>query len=227
MRRVVIINSYDKIHEGLVRRGHDIAGRPQEDIPMRVQSNDFRSLPGLDYSKEWAFIRKITYKSLHMYGKGMQKIEEVVNEEADKMCDLMRNDVGNEILLAQLGADVQMLLITAYQAIGQRQEAITLCQELTNHPNMLIREKAKSVLYIINAPELQRPAEWMSEIPELSEQETAKPLYVTTKRKNTQKKKQEEIPEIDWSKVNTEDNQFIWFALGLAIITLGSLIWLT
>ena len=99
MRRVVIVNSYDKIHEGLVRCGHDIAGRPHEDIPTRVQTNDFRSIGGLDYSKEWAFIRKLTYKSLHMYGIGMQKIEAVVNEEAEKMCDLLRNDVGNEILL--------------------------------------------------------------------------------------------------------------------------------
>ena len=61
MRRIVIINSYEKIHEGLVRRGHDIAGRPHDDIPTRVQTNDFRSIGGLDYSKEWAFIRKLTY----------------------------------------------------------------------------------------------------------------------------------------------------------------------
>ncbi len=158
------------------------------------------------------------------YGTGKQALENGQYKVSIENLESAKALVG---FGTQLGADVQMLLITAYQAIGQRQEAITLCQELTNHPNMLIREKAKSVLYIINAPELQRPAEWMSEIPELSEQETAKPLYVTTKRKNTQKKKQEEIPEIDWSKVNTEDNQFIWFALGLAIITLGSLIWLT
>lgn len=127
---------------------------------------------------------------------------------------------------SQLGADVQMLLITAYQAVGKRQEAVNLCQELTNHPNMLIREKAKSVLYIVNAPELQRPAEWMSQIPDLSGKDSAKPKYVTTKRKTKPPKKQEELPEIDWSQVNTEDNQFVWFALGLAILTIGGLVWL-
>lgn len=126
----------------------------------------------------------------------------------------------------QLGAEVHMLLVTAYQAAGKKQEAIAICQELTAHPNMLMREKAKSVLYIINAPQLERPAEWMSQIPDLSGKEAAKPQYVTTKRKKPPVKKEEELPEIDWSQVNTEDNQFIWFALVLAILTVGGLIWL-
>lgn len=157
------------------------------------------------------------------YDRGKQALENGQYKVSIEKLESAKNLVG---FGSQLGADVQMLLITAYQAIGQRQEAIALCQELTNHPNLLIREKAKSVLYIINAPELQRPAEWMSQIPDLSSQETARPQYVTTKRKQTKKAQQEEISEIDWSQVNTEDNQFVWFALGLAIITAVSLIWL-
>ncbi|VEP13739.1 conserved hypothetical protein [Hyella patelloides LEGE 07179] len=127
----------------------------------------------------------------------------------------------------KLGAEVQMLLATAYQAAGKKQEAIALCQELTSHPNLLIRQKAKDVLYIIQAPELQRPPEWMSEIPDLSSGEQNKAQYITTKRKKTQNKKDEELPPIDLSQVNTEDNQFIWFALILAVLTIGGLIWLS
>ena len=88
-----------------------------------------------------------------------------------------------------LGAEVGMLLATAYQAQGKKQEAIAICQELTNHPNLLIRQKAKDVLYIIQAPELQRPAEWMSEIPDLSDGEAAKARYVTTKSKKSRSSK--------------------------------------
>ena len=124
------------------------------------------------------------------------------------------------------GAEVQMLLATAYQAVGQRQEAIALCQELTTHPNGLIRQKAKDVLYIIQAPELQRPLEWMSEIPDLSSEETPKARYVTTKSKKSPPKKDNELPPID-PQANTEDNQFIWFALIIAILTIGGLVWLS
>ena len=125
------------------------------------------------------------------------------------------------------GAEVQMLLATAYQAAGQRQEAIALCQELTNHPNLSIRQKAKDVLYIIQAPELKRPPEWMSEIPDLSEGEAAKAQYVTTKRTKNQRSQNDELPEIDLSQVNTEDNQFIWFALIIAAITIGWLVFIS
>jgi tetratricopeptide (TPR) repeat protein len=129
---------------------------------------------------------------------------------------------------SKLGAEVQILLATAYQAAGKRQEAIALCQELTTHPNLPIRQKAKDVLYIIQAPELKRPPEWMSEIPDLSNSEATKPEYITTKKK-TPKKKKENLPDdfVDLSQVNTEDNQFIWFALILAIlITISSIFWL-
>ena len=158
-----------------------------------------------------------------LYRAGKQALESGQYKTSIQQLESAKELVG---FGSQSGADVQMLLITAYQAVGKKQEAVTLCQELTNHPNMLIREKAKSVLYIVNAPELQRPAEWMSQIPDLSNKDSAKPQYVTTKRKKTPAKKQEELPEIDWSQVNTEDNQFVWFALGLAILTIGGLVWL-
>ena len=122
------------------------------------------------------------------------------------------------------GAEVQMLLATAHQAVGNKQEAIALCQELTTHPNGLMRQKAKDVLYIIQAPELQRPLEWMSEIPDLSSEETPS-QYVTTKRKSSSPKSKE-LPPID-PQANTEDNQFIWFALIIAILTVSGLVWLS
>ena len=127
----------------------------------------------------------------------------------------------------RMGAEVEILLATAYQAAGNKQQAIACCQELTNHPNLSIRQKAKDVLYIIQAPELQRPSEWMSEIPDLSSSDTAKPKYVATKKKTPSKPQNEELSEIDWSQVNKEDNQFIWFALLIAIATIGGLIFIS
>ncbi len=126
---------------------------------------------------------------------------------------------------SHLGGDTQMLLVTAYQAVGERQNAIALCQELTTHPNMLTRKKASEVLYIIQAPELKRPETWMSKIPDLSKSDRTNPQYITAKKtsRKTQKKLE---PEIDLSQVETEDNRFLWFALILTALTCTSLIWL-
>ncbi len=125
-----------------------------------------------------------------------------------------------------LGAEIQILLVTAYQALGKREEAIALCQELTNHPNLQTRQKAKDVLYIIQAPKLQRPSEWMSEIPALGDEQTTKAQYVSAKKQKNKTEPELELPEIDPSQIETNDNQFILVALAIALLTIGSLIFL-
>ncbi len=124
----------------------------------------------------------------------------------------------------RLGAEIQILLVTAYQAIGKREEAIALCQELVKHPNLQTRQKAKEVLYIIQAPKLQRPEEWMSKIPDLGDEEATKVQYVTAKKQRKKLDSDLELPELDPSQIETKDNQFTWFALAIAILTIGSLI---
>ena len=99
MKRVVVVNSYEAIKEALVTRGHDFAGRPTDSVPNKIQSNNFQSLASSDYSKSWSFLRKLTYKSLHIYGTGMKSIEDLVMEEVEEMISLMSKEVGNPILI--------------------------------------------------------------------------------------------------------------------------------
>ncbi|MDJ0746944.1 MAG: tetratricopeptide repeat protein [Xenococcaceae cyanobacterium MO_167.B27] len=128
--------------------------------------------------------------------------------------------------VSRLGGETQMLLITAYQAMGNQEKAIALCQELTTHPNGITSKKAVEVLYIIQAPELKRPESWMSKIPDMSQNDTTTPQYVTA-RKSPKRHPPKIEPEIDLSQVETEDNKFLWFALILTAITCGGLIWLS
>lgn len=124
----------------------------------------------------------------------------------------------------RLGGEAQIWLVMAYQAAGKLPEAIALCQELSTHPHPEIRQQAKRVLYIIQAPQLKRPKEWMSEIPDLTATGNDRPQYVTAKtqgKKNPTPTKAEE--PIDLTQVNTKDNQFIWFALLIIILTFGGL----
>ena len=129
---------------------------------------------------------------------------------------------------SRLGGEAQMWLVTAYQAAGRDKEAIALCRALAAHPHPEIRHQAKNLLYIIQAPQLKRPKEWMIEIPDLANADDGKPKYATAKRKTNKSsiKQNNPIEPLDLSQINTQDNQFIWVALVIALLTFVGLFWL-
>ncbi len=124
------------------------------------------------------------------------------------------------------GGDLQIWLITAYQALGKDQEAIALCQKLTTHPNFTIKKQAKDLLFILQAPRLQRPKEWMSEIPDLSKvaEEKNKFSAVTMPKKTNSKSS---INSLNEHKINLEntskENNFLGFALIILLLIILAL----
>ncbi|XP_066929259.1 steroid 17-alpha-hydroxylase/17,20 lyase-like [Clytia hemisphaerica] len=97
MTRIVIINSYTNIKEALITRGTDFAGRPTDSIVNRIPSNNFTSVISFDYSKSFVFVRKLAFKSLHLYGAGMKNIEDIVIEEVEKMCSILTKEAGKPV----------------------------------------------------------------------------------------------------------------------------------
>ena len=130
-------------------------------------------------------------------------------------------------LNSRQGGEVQIWLVTAYQAANKIPEAIALCQELVTHPDLQTREQAQHILYIIKAPRLERPKKWMSEIPDLANTDTDKSQYVTAKKPRQPSSAEPEYEDIDLSQTDTQDNQFVWFAFILIILIMGSLVWLS
>lgn len=129
---------------------------------------------------------------------------------------------------SRLGGEVQIWLVTAYEAAGQRQEAIALCEQLKRHPHPEISKQGRRLLYIMQAPELKRPAEWMTQIPDLgavSDNNSQLRLASGTTSSKRSLPKQP-IPEpVDLSQVNTRDNRFTWMALIVIGLTVAGLIW--
>jgi hypothetical protein len=137
-----------------------------------------------------------------------------------------------------LGGEVQMWLVTAYQAKGQLSEAIALCKKLTHHPDLKTRKEGKRILYILEAPKLKSHPEWLTQIPDLtglSEGETRntsrnrftnRPANGTAKNLVKQPSPHPLAEPVDSSQVNTKDNQFVWIALITVLIGLGSVWWL-
>lgn len=130
----------------------------------------------------------------------------------------------------KLGGELQMWLITAYQALNEQQDAIALCQKLTTHPHSDIRKQAKNLLFIIQAPKLNRPQAWMSKIPDLAEMSESKAEDRYGKLTNlnyspAKKQPQSKLDQpLDLFTAETNNSYLIWFILIAIVIAFGSLI---
>lgn len=130
---------------------------------------------------------------------------------------------------SRLGGEAQLWLVTAYEAAGQKEEAIALCQQLSRHPDPETSKQGKRLLYILQAPQLKRPEEWMTKIPDLGAIAESDPKDRRGSNTAVVSRKRKEPPKpepIDLTQVNTKDNQFIWVALIAIALTVGGLIWL-
>lgn len=132
---------------------------------------------------------------------------------------------------SRLGGEMQIWLVTAYEAMEQRTEAIALCEQVSRHPDLETRKQGKRLLYILKAPRLRIRPEWRTEIPDLAAIEAegdrlGSSRYATPTQKPTRPRPKPEPEPVDLSQVNTKENSFIWVALMAIAITVASLLWL-
>jgi tetratricopeptide (TPR) repeat protein len=129
---------------------------------------------------------------------------------------------------SRLGGEVKIWLVTAYEAAGRTEDAIALCQQLRRHPHSETSQQARRLLYILQAPRLKRPSNWMTEIPDLAAlSDNESKIRVTAKPRKPSERKPPAEPEfVDLSQVNTQDNRFIWLALIVIGLTISYLVWL-
>lgn len=134
---------------------------------------------------------------------------------------------------SRLGGEIQIWLVTAYEAAGQRTEAIALCNQISRHPDRDTRKQGSRLLYILSAPRLKTRPEWLTEIPDLTALEDAerdyKPAFTPPPNRPPRSRPTPEpnLEPIDLSQVNTQDNRFVWVALVAIVLVLGSLVWLS
>lgn len=115
---------------------------------------------------------------------------------------------------SRVGGEVNIWLATAYQALGDNREAIAVLGDLANHPYSEIRQQSQRLLYILQAPALVRPKEWLSEIPDLSTLEEGKERQHAggSSGKRSQRRPLPE-PEIDPREIKRDEGQIIWVAV--------------
>jgi hypothetical protein len=114
------------------------------------------------------------------------------------------------------GGEIQIWLISAYQGLGEGDKASEICRQLITHPIYQIREQAKRLLYIIEAPRLKRPDEWMTKIPDLEKIPDSTRQF----KKGTNKQKKEESP----APMQLEQHKnTVFIGLAIAVILLMTL----
>jgi tetratricopeptide (TPR) repeat protein len=127
-----------------------------------------------------------------------------------------------------LGGEVQLWLVTAYEAGGLQPEAIDLCTKLTRHPQIEVRQESKRVLYILQAPALSRKEEWITKIPDLQDlEENVKGDRIASRKqaRSIPIRKLPPPPLIDPKEINTKDNGFIAILLFASLAGILGLLW--
>ena len=130
---------------------------------------------------------------------------------------------------SRLGGEIQIWLVTAYEASGQRQDAIALCKQLVRHPTVGTRQQARRLLEVLEAPKLYIDPEGFVKIPDLNhleEKEKARvsQYSVTSKPVAAQSSSNAQfLNNVEGAK--TQDNQFLWIALILILLVSGGLFW--
>ena len=83
----------------------------------------------------------------------------------------------------ETGSNLRLLKVTAYMGKGDEKEAIDICKELINNKNSAVRQQAKQLLSILDAPCLPRPSNWSVEIPKIEMEPSLKSSSRRTKKK--------------------------------------------
>jgi hypothetical protein len=127
-----------------------------------------------------------------------------------------------------LGGEIQIWLVTAFEASGKRPDAIALCKQLTRHPNIVTRQQARHLLEVLEAPKLYIDPEGFVKIPDLDHLD----VQGNSRSQNNSVATVRSIPKSgdftvvnNWDGVNTKDNQFLWIALIIVLLVSGGLMW--
>jgi len=133
---------------------------------------------------------------------------------------------------SRLGGEVQTWLVTAYEAAGQRTEAIALCRALSQHPDLETRQQARQLLYILEAPQLKTRPEWLTQIPDLTVLADSNASDRRAASTSVSKPPPPPKPAFQLEPINAEPNTIqtdrcVWVALVAAMLVLVGLTWMT
>ena len=101
--------------------------------------------------------------------KPLTKAEEALSRGDYGQCiKILENLINHQNINVDNDSKIRMILITAYLGKGEDNKAIEICRTLVKSKDNSIKEEAKLLLPILEAPSLNRPSSWSVEIPTLN-----------------------------------------------------------
>ncbi len=164
-------------------------------------------------------MKEVSYLSLYQAGK--EAFERGHYRQSIEYLESARDLVNPS---SSQGGEVQVWLVTAYQAANRLREAISLVRKLSHHPDLEVRKQSKQLLYILEAPRLKRPPEWMTEIPDLTSPDENKVSLLQAAGQSRKSSNYKQTPTQEIFKVTADNNSFIWVALALFVLIIGLLL---
>ncbi len=82
-----------------------------------------------------------------------------------------------------IGAQLSLLKVTAYIGKGEEKKAVDICQTLVNNKEATIRQQARQLLSILDAPCLTKPSNLSVEIPKIEMQPSLKSSFTQAQKK--------------------------------------------
>ncbi len=112
---------------------------------------------------------------------------------------------------------IRLLLMTAYMGQGENKKASEECKSLIKNKDQVIRQNARHLISIINAPTLPRPQNWSITIPIIEEEGQQKSKQQLP---NISKKKKTKKPDINYPPTGSTKDLGIGFSLFVILILL-------
>jgi tetratricopeptide (TPR) repeat protein len=161
--------------------------------------------------------------AMTVYGAGQAAFERGNYREAT---DLLQKALTLTSANSALGGAIQIWLVTAYDALDKRDEALSLCRKLKTHGDYDTRQQAKRLIYILEAPKLQSRPEWLTQIPDLSQPTANVNALAGRSGKGTAKKEPEPKGVVPFDPIDPKDSRgFLGLALGVSGVVLLLLWW--
>jgi len=85
------------------------------------------------------------------------------------------------------GARVRLLMVTAWMGQGRDEEAVATCRLLSRLGEPELRQQARQLLTILEAPSLERPERWSMRLPSLAIQANGDAAPITARRRRSRK----------------------------------------
>ncbi len=160
-----------------------------------------RCSPSEGTNKLWRSVLAIPFKSWGVWRGQSVKNELQCPDLRAVDAHLERGDYGQALeLLTPLaethsiatpeGSHVRLLMITSWMGQGQDDQALTMARALSRSGDMEMRQQAKQLLIILDAPSLERPESWTMKLPALEVTATGgSPSAASSQRRSRRKPK--------------------------------------